>query len=89
MAHIVDEKQVKIKDAITIISPLNVSQKLLVSEVLKLVKLILVVPATNATNPSIYIIYIYVYNIYCILHIYMYIRNDKKKISISELQLLK
>ena len=47
MAHIVDEKQVAIKDAITIISSLNVSQKLLVSEVLKLVKLILTVPATN------------------------------------------
>ena len=48
LTHIVDEKQIKIKDAITIISSLNASQKLLVSEVLKLVKLILTVPATNA-----------------------------------------
>ena len=50
LAHIVDEKQVGIKDAITIISSLNTSQKLLVSEVLKPVKLILTVPATNALN---------------------------------------
>ena len=33
--HIVDEKQVGIKDAVTIISPLNTSQKLLVSELHK------------------------------------------------------
>ena len=39
LTHIVNEKQVGIKDAITIISPLNASQKQLVSEVLKLVKL--------------------------------------------------
>ena len=44
LTHIVDEKQVAIKDAITIISSLNTSQKLLVSEVLKLVKLILIKP---------------------------------------------
>ena len=44
----VDEKQVTIRDAIKIISSLNASQKLLVSEVLKLVKLILLVLATNA-----------------------------------------
>ena len=50
LIHIVDEKQVAIKDAITIISSLNASQKLLVSEVLKLVKLILTVPATNAVS---------------------------------------
>ena len=50
LTHIVDEKQVGIKDAITIISSLNASQKLLVSEVLKLVKLILTVPATNAVS---------------------------------------
>ena len=50
LTHIVDEKQVAIKDAITIISSLNASQKLLVSEVLKLVKLILTVPATNAAS---------------------------------------
>ena len=40
LTQIVDEKQAGIKDAITIISSLNASQKLLVSEVLKLVKLI-------------------------------------------------
>ena len=50
LTHIIDEKQVAIKDAITIISSLNASQKLLVSEVLKLVKLILTVPATNAVS---------------------------------------
>ena len=37
LTHIVDEKQVGIKDAIIIISSLKVSQKLLVFEVLKLV----------------------------------------------------
>ena len=42
MTHIVDEKQVGIKVAKTIISLLNTSQKLLVSEVLKL--------ATNAVS---------------------------------------
>ena len=50
LTHIIDEKQIKIKDAITFISSLNASQKLLVSEVLKLVKLILTVPATNAVS---------------------------------------
>ena len=50
LTHTVDEKQVKIKDAITIISSLNASQKLLVSKMLKLVKLILTVPATNAVS---------------------------------------
>ena len=49
LTHIIDEKHVAIRDAITIISsiisPLNASQKLLVSEVLKLVKLILTVPS--------------------------------------------
>ena len=50
LKHIVDEKQVGIKDAIKIISSLNASQKLLASEVLKLVKLILLVPATNAAS---------------------------------------
>ena len=50
LTDIVDEKQVGIKDAITIISQLNASQKLLVSEVLKLVKLILTVPATSAVS---------------------------------------
>ena len=44
LTHIVDEKQVGIQDAITIISSLNASQKMLVSEVLKLVRLILTVP---------------------------------------------
>ena len=50
LTHIVDEKQVGIKDVITIISSLNTSQKLLVSEVLKCVELILTVPATNAVS---------------------------------------
>ena len=36
LTHIFDEKQVGIKDAITIISSLNTSRKLLVSEVFKL-----------------------------------------------------
>ena len=48
--NIVDEKQVGIKEAIKIISSLNASRKLLVSEVLKLVKLILLVPTTNAAS---------------------------------------
>ena len=50
LTHIVNEKQVGIKDAITIISSLNPSRKLLVSDVLKLVKLILTVPATNVVS---------------------------------------
>ena len=50
LTHIVGEKQVAIKDAITIISSLNASQKLLVSEVFRLVKLILTVPATIAVS---------------------------------------
>ena len=50
LTHIVDENQVGIKDATTIISSLNAFQKLLVSEVLKLVKLILTVPTTNAVS---------------------------------------
>ena len=50
MTYITDEKQVGIKDAIKIISSLNASEKLLVSEALKLVKLILTVPATNAVS---------------------------------------
>ena len=54
LTHIVDEKQVGIKDAITIISSLNGSQKLLVSELLKLVMLILAVPATNAVSERSY-----------------------------------
>ena len=36
LTHIIDEKQVAIKDAIKIISSLNASQMFLVSEVLKL-----------------------------------------------------
>ena len=48
--HIVDEKQVGIKDAITIISSLNASQKLLVSQVLKPVKLILTLPTSNTVS---------------------------------------
>ena len=50
LIHIVNEKQVKIKDTITIISSLNASQMLLVSEVLRLVKLILTAPAPNAVS---------------------------------------
>ena len=50
LIHIVDKKEVGIKDAWTITSLLNASQKLLVSEVLQLVKLILTVPATNAVG---------------------------------------
>ena len=50
LTHIVDEKQVAKKDAITVISSLNASQKLLVSEVLRLVKLILTVPVTIAVS---------------------------------------
>ena len=50
LTYITDEKQVGIKDAIKIISSLNASEKLLVSEALKLVKLILTVPATNALS---------------------------------------
>ena len=50
LTYIADEKQVRVKDAITIISSLNASQKLLVSEMLKLVELILVVPVTNAIS---------------------------------------
>ena len=50
LTHNVHEKQVGIKDAITISSSLNASQKLLVSEVVKLVQLILTVPTTNALS---------------------------------------
>ena len=50
LTHIVDEKQVGIKDAITIISSLNASEKLLISEALKLVKTILTEPATNTVS---------------------------------------
>ena len=46
--NIVDEKQFGTKKATNIISPLNASRKLLVSEVLKLVKLILLAPTINA-----------------------------------------
>ena len=54
LTHTVDEKQVKIKDAITTISSLNAPQKLLVSEVLKLFKLILTVPDNNAVSERSY-----------------------------------
>ena len=50
LTHIIDEKEVEIKDAIKVTSSLNPSQKMLVSEVLKLVKLILLVPAANAVS---------------------------------------
>ena len=48
--NVADEKQVRIKETIKIISSLNVSRKLLVSEVLELVELILLVPTTNAVS---------------------------------------
>ena len=47
--QVVDEKKKK-KETIQIISSLNKSRKLLVSEVLRLVKLILLVPSTNAIS---------------------------------------
>ena len=50
MENIVEEKHVGIKEEIKIISSLNASQKLLVSEVLKLVKLFLSLPITNAVT---------------------------------------
>ena len=46
----VDEKQIGIKEAIKIISSLIASQKVIVSEVLKLVKLLLLVPTTSAVS---------------------------------------
>ena len=49
MKNIVDEKQFGTKET-KIISPLNASQKMLVSEVLKLVNLILLVPTTNVAS---------------------------------------
>ena len=48
--NIVDEKQVRIKEAIKIISSLNASQNLLVSDVIKHVKLILLAPTTNVVS---------------------------------------
>ena len=50
LTHDFDEKQVGIKDVITIITSLNASEKLLVSEAFKLVKLILALPITNAVS---------------------------------------
>ena len=50
LTHIADEKQVKIKYSIRIISSLNASQMFLVSEVLRLVKLILTAPPTNVAS---------------------------------------
>ena len=50
LKDIVHEKQVGIKEAIKLISSLDAYQKLLVSEVLKLVKLILLVPIINAVS---------------------------------------
>ena len=50
MKDISDGKQFGTKEAIKIISPLNASRKLLVSEVLKLVNLILPVPTTNVAS---------------------------------------
>ena len=50
LKDIAHEKQVGIKEAIKLISSLDAYQKLLVSEVLKLVKLILLVPIINAVS---------------------------------------
>ena len=52
MINVVDEKQVGIKETMKIISLLNGSRKLLVSEVLELVELILLVPTTNAVSET-------------------------------------
>ena len=52
LKNIVDEKQVWMKEAIRMISSLNVSRKLLESEVLKFVKFTLLVPTTNAVSES-------------------------------------
>ena len=54
LTHIFDEKQVGITDTRTIISSLNTSQKLLVSELLKLFKLVLTVTATTALSERSY-----------------------------------
>ena len=54
LTQIVDEKQVGITDGMAIISSLNASQKLLVSELLKLLKLVLTVTATNALSERSY-----------------------------------
>ena len=50
LKNIVNEKQVRMKEAIKMISSLNVSRKLLESEVLKLVTFILLVPTTIAVS---------------------------------------
>ena len=50
MKNIVDEKNFGAKETIKIVSPSNPSQKLLVSEVLKLVKLNLLVFNTNVAS---------------------------------------
>ena len=50
LTHIFDEKQAGITDARAIISSLNASQKLLVSELLKLSKLVLTATANSALS---------------------------------------
>ena len=50
LKNIVNRKQGGIKESIKIISSLNPSRKLLMSEVFKLAKLILLVPTTNAVS---------------------------------------
>ena len=88
LTHTVNEKQVAIKDSITIISSLNAFQKLLVYEVLKLVKLIRTVPATNDVSErscstlhtfKFYLRSSIIYHLPIIMNIYlyMYIRNNK------------
>ena len=54
LTHIVDEKQVGITDAMAIISSLNATPNLSVSEPLKLLKLVLTVTATNALSERSY-----------------------------------
>ena len=50
LKNIADKKQVEIKETTKIISLLNASRKLLVSEVLKPVKLLLLVLSTNVAS---------------------------------------
>ena len=54
LTRIVNEKQVGIKGELKIISPINSSQKLLLSEVLQLAQLILIVPVSNAVSEGLF-----------------------------------
>ena len=55
LKNVFDKKQVGIKEAIKMISSLNASRKLLVSEVLKLVKLILLGHTTIAARERLFL----------------------------------